>query len=296
VVVWFAGQTALRALGLYDTGGYARFLVPIGPLVAVAALEGWRRLWDADVRRRMRAAAVSAAAMVLLWAAMERQLLLHAARMDELAELPELHQAKLAIRLAAVLLPALAVAACAGMALRARAAESAGGTRRGRASFVDLLMPGAVAGLILLAVAALCHPLRASAHAVLARQTLHWLDSHGYAGREVLSASVWVDYLARRELPPDRPRLEEQMRRSPAGTLLAWERQFAASPDHGISLEGLRGDPSWRPIHESPPAPYQEEPYLRVFEKVEAEPAVGRAPGGARVAPRGDVARRGRGD
>ena len=41
IALYFAAQTIIRALGLYDSGGYARFLVPISPLIAVAALSGW---------------------------------------------------------------------------------------------------------------------------------------------------------------------------------------------------------------------------------------------------------------
>jgi len=36
IAAWFLAQTAVRALGLYNSGGYARFLVPISPFIALA--------------------------------------------------------------------------------------------------------------------------------------------------------------------------------------------------------------------------------------------------------------------
>lgn len=109
IVVYFAAQTVVRAMGLYDSGGYARFLVPLSPLIAVAALAGWNRLISAEPAERQRALILIALAMLLLWAAMERQLVLHAARADEAAEVPELHKAVFAMRVVTAVVVGLAI-------------------------------------------------------------------------------------------------------------------------------------------------------------------------------------------
>ncbi|MEE8386203.1 MAG: phospholipid carrier-dependent glycosyltransferase [Dehalococcoidia bacterium] len=85
VVTYFSVQTVIRALGLFDSGGYARFLVAVSPLVAVTALAGWQQLWAARLRRRRAAVILTAASMILLWLAMERQFVLHEARIDPAA-------------------------------------------------------------------------------------------------------------------------------------------------------------------------------------------------------------------
>lgn len=252
IAAYFTTQTVIRALGLYDSGGYARFLVPISPLIGIAALAGWEKLWSEDLHRRRRAALLSAASMVLLWVAMERQLALYQAHKDILAELPQLHQAVAAIRWSTL-----------ALALFAALSVSAVNIRGSRG-----LVPVALTALVFLAVYGLCHPVRRPAEASIIDDARSWLADHGLGDREIISANVWLDYVTGRRLPPDRPTVREQIVQAPAGTLFAWERQFAGSPDHGLRLEEFLSSPSFRLIHRTSPAPFHVEPYLTLFEKI----------------------------
>lgn len=252
IAVYFMTQTVIRALGLYDSGGYARFLVPISPLIGVAALAGWDRIWSHDHSQWRRAVLISAASMTLLWVAMERQLALYRAHKDILAELPQLHQAVAAVRWSTL-----------GLAILAALSVSAAKMRWSRG-----LVPAALTLLVFLAVYGLCHPVQRPSEAKLIDDARSWLSDHGLGDREIISANVWLDYVTGRRLPPNRPTVREQIANAPLGTLFAWERQFAGSPDHGLRLEEFLSSPSFRLIHRTAPAPFHVEPYLTFFEKI----------------------------
>src|SRR5207244_680777 len=98
------------ALGLFESGGYARFLVSISPLVAISALAGLGKLLDPDALRRHAAGAGVILIVLLLWYAMERQLELMRQSGDALAEVPRLREAHLAVIAAFRAIVAVAVA------------------------------------------------------------------------------------------------------------------------------------------------------------------------------------------
>lgn len=255
IVIYFVAQTAVRALGLYDTGGYARFLVGISPLVAVAALAGWMRLFDSEPTSRHWTLALAAGAMGLLWLAAERQLALSRHGDAIAAEVPKLDIAIRAVRYATI-----GVGACAVISIAAE--RLLGANRLARA-----LMPTALVAMFVIAVYALCRPLRPPPEAELITSARKQLTQMGYDDRPLISASIWVTYVTGESFPPWRPRLRQQLDATPAGTLFAWERQFAASADHNLPLEHFLDHPDWRLILTTPPLPHAHEPFMYVFEK-----------------------------
>jgi hypothetical protein len=259
-VAYFSAHAVIRALGLFDSGGYARFLVPISPMVAIAALSGWLRLWSADPRERRAGVMLAAGAMIVLWLAMERQIVLFEARQDLAAELPEIHTAKCAIRASAAVLVLLAIVT-AGF-----------GARPFHGRLGSALMPLALAIIIALACGKLCHPLNRPVAAFIIDDLQQWLAENGLAHRRIISANIWVTYATGGELPHGRPSLREQLRLAPAGSIFAWDEQFAASADHGVGLKEMLADPTFRLIHATQSAPYQRQPYLLIFEKTDDVP------------------------
>jgi len=270
VVIYFAAQTIIRALGLFDSGGYARFLVAISPLVAIVALVGWQRLWAVEARARRAALILAAASMVLLWLSMEQQLVLFSERGGTVADLPELHRAVPAVRIAAAAVVLLAIVSV----IRTFKERAELWHRRltcGPKWYAAAPVPAALSVLMLLASYSLCHPLWRPVQAEIIDDLRQWLADRGLEEREIISAHVWLDYATGRELPPDRPTVREQLERAPIGTLFAWERQFAGSEDHGLRLkEFTDNDRAFRLIHETNPAPFKKEPYLRIFKKTGA--------------------------
>jgi predicted small lipoprotein YifL len=266
--IWFGAQTAVRALGLYDSGGYSRFLVPIGPLVAIAALAGWHELQSADRRRRRRAVLLVGGAMLLLCAAMERQLVLHARGADYAAELPELHQARFAMQ--------VATAAVVGVGLGALWLDR---TRRFD-RVARRALPLVMVALAILAGYGLSGPLRVPEKARVVEETLAALDRRGLGGREILSAHIWIDYRTGRMRRPGEPSLRERLERAAVGSIFIWERQFAGSADYDIGLDETRSNAALRLAFQSRPLAYRDEPYLWVFEKIAPWPAPGELPDG----------------
>ncbi len=268
-LTYFLTHTAIRALGLYASGGYARFLVPIAPLVAIAALAGWNRLFDSDAAERRRGAVALAAGMLILWASLERQFEIHDRMHDILAEFPQVAQARTALRWATGLL----VAACAAVLVAdrdrmRRAFHEAPSARRGNRVVAGPAI--VVTGLIALSAWKLTGPIRPPPEAPIVRETLARLREAGHGESEIISANVWIDYVTGRNLPPDRPSVREALAAAPIGALFAWENQFAASEDHRLPLSDFLDHPAWRLIHQSAPRPGGRAPYLLVFQKITA--------------------------
>ena len=255
-VVFFAAQTAVRALGLYESGGYARFLVPISPLVAVAALAGWHRLWADDFREWRMAIVTALGSMVVLWIAMEWQIVLLLQHRDEVAELPRLDLAILAVRIATAVVVILAVVSLvrAGAPFWARFSRAA--------------VPVSALILIVLACGALCHPLWKSTEAGIVDELCGWLKQNGYGGRMIISNHPWIDYVTGQQLPPGRPAVRQRLEQAPVGTLFVWDDQFAGKLDPALPLRVFTSSPSFRLIHQTRPMTYRTEPYLTVLELV----------------------------
>jgi hypothetical protein len=265
MIIYFLAQTLLRALGLYASGGYARFLVPISPLVAISALAGWHALGQAQGLKpgaledpprpqapSLRPQALLAASMLLLWISMERQIVLYNQARDELAEMPQVHYAKLAIRVAAAVMVALCFFAIRDPHSRIR----------------NILTRSAMVSLILLAIYALAGPLKPPPEAAAIRNIHAWVQQHGLAARPVISANVWIDYVFGKMLPPDRPATRQEADSAPPGTLFIWDRKFAPDDDHRLPLTSFQASPEWRLVTRVPGPSSEASLSFAVFEKI----------------------------
>lgn len=263
IVAFFGVQTILRALGLYASGGYARFLVPISPLVAISALAGWGQLWSRQLKCHRRAIYLAGASMVFLWLALERQLKLNAGR-D--IELPEIHQAVALIRISTIVIVFLAI----GALLLSRSPRWI--------ALEKPLLPVAISVLIGLGVYALHRPLRLPSEAKLILNMRSHLVEENLDKRKIITANIWLDYLLDHAWAPNRPSLREVLEKAPIGTLFAWERQFAASEDHKLHANTFLLSPSFRVVYRTAPRPNEDDPYMTVFEKIGSWPSVSAPP------------------
>ncbi|MBX3395972.1 MAG: hypothetical protein KF841_11460 [Phycisphaerae bacterium] len=253
-IAYFAAQSVIRALGLFNSGGYARFLVPISPFMAAFALSAWNWLTDANPIERRRATAAVAVVFAFHWLSLEWQLRHHAG-ID--IEFPMLHEALVALRVMTggiILLAAIAIA-------------------RPRPTWSRCLVPAAMGLVAALTAYVFVRPLAPPPEAPMITDMRNTLIARGLADRPIISAVTWVDYATNTSLPYRRRTTRERIDAAPAGVLVVWEEQFAGSPDHGISLESLREDSRFRLIYSSAAKPFRTEPYLFVFEKV-ADPSL----------------------
>lgn len=213
VVVFFLAQMLVRMLGLYDSGGYARFLVPIGPLWAILAVAAWNRFTASEGRVRVRATAAVTLALLFLWMTMELQVWLH----PETVEITDLWKAKLALRFATAAVALVAVAVW----------LSAGGPRREAPAPSTWTMRFALAAMMVLAWVGLCGVLRPGSAEVVMDEELAWLHANGYDNRPVIAAHLWIDYRRGSELSPRRPGFAGRIDQAPAGAIVIWDSKFA---------------------------------------------------------------------
>lgn len=249
VAVLFALLTTIRALGLFESGGYARFLVPLTPLIAIAAAAAFEQLWSNNQSRRQTALLVAVAFAIMLCAAE-----VQARRPETPPGYPQLHAALIALRIAtAATVLVAALVACTKLTL----------TAASRAFCCLLLL------IALLTDAALLRILRPGPVEQLVTQEFNWLRQSDLADRPIISAHVYAEYLARTEAPaPNRPGLAGRLSLAPAGAILIWDSQFAPAPGQNLPISDVESNPTLRLLHQSPPLPGQNTPYLSLFEIV----------------------------
>lgn len=241
-LTWFAVQAFVRLFGLYDSGGYARFLVPFAPLWAVMAAAAWDRLLDPQSIRRARMALAIGAVMAVLCLAME----LHLSHRDTIdhrthphlkADVPRLGEARNAVRVGTVAVIAAAVAVI----------VMHGRTRRGIPAGAGPLR-FVLATMMALTAWVFFRPLERGPAERLIDAELAWLRENGMRDRPVLSAHVWCAYRTDTALPRDRPGLAARIAAAPAGAIVLWERQFAVfNESPPVELKDL-SPPHFRPL------------------------------------------------
>jgi hypothetical protein len=249
IIVLLLTQSVIRALGTYLSNGFPRQLVPVSPLIGVAAVACWDQLSDPLAGRRRQAMLALCGALALLVVAMERQFALP----DVSMHLSNPYQARMAVRIGAA---ALAIFSLVAFFSHGRNVCTSGALHR-----------CGIALLMVLTFGYLIRPLGPQPADQLARQAWDWLVAHGYGDRPLVTQHIYFDYMTDVPLPPDRGGLEERIAAAPTGAIVVWDEQFP-----GWNLERLRPadvtGPAFRRLYETEPLPHGTEPYIRVFEKV----------------------------
>jgi len=250
--IFLLTHIVLRARGLYASGGFARFLVTIAPLVGILAAAGVpapttsgfkpgrrRSFWYATV-------AVFLVGMLAIWS--------------------ECRAGRITFSgpraLPAILYTGGAIAALSLIA----AALPVERWRRRTAIATAVILAAAVA----IQFFAIVRPLRRATMPRLVADAEHWIDSAGLADRPIFAATPWVTY--DRALV-EYPRIRKSQRllaSMPVGTIVIWDRIYAPSDYHRLPLESL--DPrAYRKLHEFRIADGTP-PDLIAFEKIAATP------------------------
>lgn len=254
VVIYFLAETIVFRFGLFASGGYSRFLVAIGPLVAILAVNGLNRLLNRDPATWRRATAGAAAAMVLLWIATERQLQLqHGTFFD----LPETFRAIWSIRIATCALVLIAV-----ISLLLSRSAAARRQRIGRT-----FMPGALALVLGLTIYVFDRPLPEPPDAKLINSAMARLDAMGLGDVPIVTAHPYVELRAGEEISPHRPQTRQRVARAPIGSLVVWESQLTPREGHNLQLDELLHHSAFREVLHTAPLPHQKTPYLYIFRK-----------------------------
>ncbi len=253
VIVHLAVQTAIRALGAFDSGGYARFLVPIAPFLAISATAFWQELGSTEPRRCRRAVTWLAIAVAVLWLSVELQI----RRPETPRDLPQVAQAAIATR-----------AVCGGLLLICGAATVSLRRRNPSRSALDpgaSLLRAVLIALAVTTIAVLARPLaRGTDERVITRE-LDWLRSAGLGDRPIVSAHAYAEFLTGQAQPPNRPGLSGRLHHAPIGAILVWDSQFAPAPQQELSLADAEASPALRFLHA---AEGERGFQLRLYEKI----------------------------
>jgi hypothetical protein len=254
---YFLAHSVLYGFGLFASGGYARFLVPLGPLVAVCAAQAlsqyrraWRhRRWHATTPRGSPLVGMSATALgfvVTLWlaAALELERLRPDLITNNLTwSIPVLHAGALLLTL--LYLGALA---------------NSWRPRTTRTMLAATVVPATALAVTLaqpLIVSSIPRPFRQCAPLLLTDRERAYRTAVDMAlplaadGTRVFSASPWIDEFLHRVRPPlGTDELDLRWKASRPGDVLIWDARDAPSPRHRLPLDRLMADPGivelWR--------------------------------------------------
>ncbi len=254
-VLYFAAHTVIYRYGLFASGGYARFLVPIAPMLATMAAAalccGWRTLRlgtrFGDVRRRVvRRAVGPALALVVLLAigglgeaqqhadalagaglgSMQRWVVAGSALVAAALVLGLImaHGGRWLVRAGAMWLPAVGLVTAA-------------------ATFVSLVT-------VVRLPAPMCRPLPLGQRPSALRTAARWVQARGVMADRVISTSPWFDELLGLTPPPFRAPAPQRVRRMRVGDWLLWDGRLASSPNLGLPASLVQNVPGlverWR--------------------------------------------------
>ncbi|MFO0973430.1 MAG: hypothetical protein U1A27_08345 [Phycisphaerae bacterium] len=246
-----AAHVGVKALGLYASGGFARFMVAVFPLVAICAAAGLAAPESAGFGVRRRRSAWRAAALVFAVGG---------------AALAWEHQAG-RLRLPSARAATWRVCAAGGVAVLCGlcGAGRATGGRRAAARGVA----GVLALSVLAQWVALARPLRPNPAARRIDEAVGWVRSAGLADRPIFACSPWV---AHRLGLVESPRIRKSVRllaSMPVGTVVVWDAVYCANDYHRVPLAVVRDDGAYV-RRRAWPDDASALPEVAVFEKVSA--------------------------
>ncbi len=230
--LYFVAHIVFFRFGLFASGGYARFLTPLAPLLAILAAEALDQFRSVaehpTARRRATGILVLLVGIIVLATLAVEQ------------EIPSwLDWASRNIRIATGVL--LAAGALGLLANQLRFARL---RRIGIMVAPTLLLVAALAQPAIMRDVQppfrLCAPLALSESGRLMRSTADWLRESGLDGRRIVTASAWAALFLERIESPFDPLPREQFATMRPGDLLWWDARQCPSPRNDITLEAVR--------------------------------------------------------
>ena len=254
-LAYFAAETLLYAFGSYSSGGYARFLVPLTPWLAVLASAAAEPLF---LRRRpdvqWRTITACGVMLIALWMVCEIEWWWRPPKIPT----RWVHWV-IAGRIAAA---AFALLLAVVLYRLARRPDPHGRSFARRFVTVALLvMLSAPAGAAL-------RPLRLLPQHRLIRDAAPSLDPPSRKDHPLVAANYWVYYWTDRWV--DQPGWWPVYDQAAPATWFVWDARFCPEPHPDISRERMAANADWRLLWESPPDAGADVPFLALFERVAA--------------------------
>jgi hypothetical protein len=234
--VFFLTHAASKAFGLFASGGYARFMATVAPLIAILATAGVGRMADAIRRRRN---------VSWLWLVHIGVWLLGLLALEiEVATGRTVLQGVFSIQVIRICVAMFLLILAMGWAVSAAWPNMPPDMRLGSAA--------AVLHLVLLGSLLQCYqvvrPLKLNDQARQIRQVLTWLKSQNLDSEPIFSANPWVAYF---EDWVEMPRVHKGpalLASMPVGSVVIWDSIYSPSDFHRLPLRSIAGDPAYKEL------------------------------------------------
>ncbi len=229
-VCFLLAHVAIKAVGVYASGGYGRFMVTVAPFVSILAVSGLHAMAGRPHGESSRRSGwlVLGGVWVIGWVAFEIE------RRTGRLTVPDGRLVWLASGLT-VAVVALTVASWA-------AGEG------GRGAVVRRIVACALALTCLVQWAWVVRPLRPGAHQEQVRRVVDWLVERELDQGPVFAANPWVIHCLGLVEDPRAHKDARLLASMPVGTVLVWDSVYSESDYHGLALATIREDEGYEPI------------------------------------------------
>lgn len=227
-------HVAIKALGVFASGGYGRFMVVVTPFVAILAVVGLNEM-AARVRNR-RPAGVQWFAVGVVWL-----IGLAAFAAEWRAGRIFVRDVRLVWGLCLVVGTVIAV-------LIAAWATS----RRGRGRFATKLAVFALGLTCAIQWAYVVRPLELNRGAAQVRQVVGWLRHEGLCDQPVFATNPWFAYFLELVEHPRAHKDATLLASMPVGTIFIWDSIYSESDFHRLRLDSFLADGSYQLLRTFP--------------------------------------------
>ena len=250
--LFFLAHVAVRAKGVYASGGYGRFMVTVAPLIAILATAG---LHDLRVRlHEGHATGLHWLGLAVIW-----PLGLLALEIERQAERIPIRDVRLMP--AACITVALFVACLAAAWLW---------SRRDRAAPTVKIAAALLAISVIVQWGLMVHPLRLAPSPRQAQNMVSWLRLSALDRAPLFATDPWITYFLNLVENPRAYKGAQLLASMPVGTIYIWDSVYSPSDYHRLPLEQYRDDPAYLLLTIANQRPEGKEMY--VFQKVRETP------------------------
>lgn len=225
----------VMAAGVFASGGYARFMVTIAPIMAVLAAAGLSACIEEGAAGTNRPDArlpwvAIAGVVALAWLAVEI----------------EWRAGRLGIRDERFFVLIRVVAATTALVVLLTAVLRDGRSRRALRRLAAIWL----IGLVVVQNAALIRPLRVNEPSRAVARIVRWIESQGLADRPIFATNSWFAYYFNWAEDPRVHKGKRLVSSMPVGTLVIWDSIYSASDYHRLPREYFEANAAYRCIHE----------------------------------------------
>jgi len=253
--VYFSAETVIYMMGAYSSGGYARFLVPICPWLAILAVGGISPVLDSRQSNYVLRAVVTCATVAVgLWVLCEIEWIVNAIKVEH-AQKTNVVVARIALVILIILLffAINRMKQCGWFNYKSLAGR-----------YVVTLGVALSLGPFIWAI----WPLRLSPQHLLIKEAVQENDLFQRTEQHLVAVNDWLYYWAGRRRSYDLRFWRDDFERADAGTLFLWDGRFCLESDINLSLKEMDGRSGWKRVWNSPLDNKEKISFLVLYERL----------------------------